>query len=123
MTYASKLPPGGSAEDVAAVLEARRHEPDAAACAELWCAVLWVSLTDIAEVQRYGTGKRLGNAGRSASVHWVGSRDFRMVCALAGLDADAVEQAVRAGRLDLSVLSPNMVAMRAREGQADGGRA
>lgn len=123
MPYAGKLPANGSDEDVAVVLEARRHEPDPAACAELWCAVLWVSLTDVAEEERYGTSKRLANAGRGASKHWVGSRDFRMVCALAGLDPDAVEQAVRRGQLDLAVLSPNMVAMRAREGQADGGRA
>jgi hypothetical protein len=116
-------PAAGSDDDMAAVLEARRREPDAADCRDLWCAVLLTALTDVAELQRFGRSKRVANAGASATVHWVGSRDFRMVCALAGVDADAVAQAVRGGRLDLAVLSPNLVAWRAREGHPDGGRA
>ncbi len=32
----------------------------------------------------------LHDAARGTDLAWLGSRDFRMVCALAGMDADAV---------------------------------
>jgi hypothetical protein len=43
----------------------------------LWCAVLGAALHDAAR------GKDSG---------WIGSRDFHMVCALAGIEADAVAE-------------------------------
>ncbi len=61
---------------------------DASACSKLWLAVLaemWnVALFDGLSAVRPGVGEV------AAADRWFGSRDFRMVCALAGLDAEKV---------------------------------
>lgn len=69
---------------------------DAAACRKLWVAVLaemWnVALFD-------GLGAIPAGVGEVAAAdRWFGSRDFRMVCALAGLDDDKVLEAYRSAK-------------------------
>jgi hypothetical protein len=53
------------------------------ACEKLWATVLEYGLAD---------AQHQGDTG------WLGTRDFRTVCALAGLDPEAVIEAFRAGR-------------------------
>ena len=52
-------------------------------CTKLWQAVLEVALSD---------------AMHRGDEAWIGTRDFRTVCALAGLDPEAVADRFRAGR-------------------------
>lgn len=62
---------------------------DARACRQLWCDVLLACLRD---------------AARDPRDPWLGSRDYFMVAALAGIDPDAacdLAEAIRSGRLTL----------------------
>lgn len=65
---------------------------DFRACRALWCDVLRNALLD--ELARGDAAAKKGHPPEH-DVHWLGSRDFRMVCALAGVDAAAVEAQVR----------------------------
>ena len=55
-----------------------------AANLHLWRAVLYMGLID---------------AARGDDLHWLGSKDFRIVCALAGVDPEIVREAFDAERL------------------------
>lgn len=72
---------------------------DVSACRALWACVLASCLKGaIADAcQRADRGNFMGQGG-AVSAHWIGSRDFHMVCALAGLDGifvlDQVEAAL-----------------------------
>ncbi len=59
-------------------------------CRELWLRVLLYGVHD-------------ADAGRDPG--WIGSRDFHMVCALAGLDGDAVASALDRPRQRLTSLA------------------
>lgn len=62
---------------------------EARACRQLWCDVMMVALRETA---------------RDPADAWLGSRDYFIVAALAGIDTDAardVAEAIRAGRLTL----------------------
>ncbi|MCA1775124.1 MAG: hypothetical protein LC676_05810 [Loktanella sp.] len=59
---------------------------------KLWQAVLEVALSD---AQHRGDGA------------WIGTKDFRMVCTLAGFDPEAVADAFRAGRCARLNKTPN----------------
>ena len=56
-------------------------------CRDLWCAVLFQQLHDAMMIRptSMATPARIREAR-----HWFGGRDFRAVCALAGLDDDMV---------------------------------
>ena len=71
----------------------RRDPGDAAACQRLWGAVL---LTCIRSAIGASADEDNGNTYVSAVPSgWVGSRDFHIVCALAGFDGQAVSDRVR----------------------------
>ena len=52
-------------------------------CTKLWQAVLEVALSD---------------AQHRGEASWIGTRDFHIVCYLAGFDPEAVADAFKAGR-------------------------
>lgn len=87
-------------EDDLRFLAAVRGAPvEAAACGSLWAAVLHQALKDIHDAQTGGPMRSAPyGGGRQPRPEWVGSRDFHMTCALAGLDGTAVAEAFRAGR-------------------------
>lgn len=62
-------------------------------CRALWGEVLRFSLADIC--LEASKRHRRRNVGPPTTFGWLGTRDFRMVCDLAGLDAAAIEQRVR----------------------------
>ena len=56
----------------------------------LWCAVLY-------EQVRLATTRPTTHQSAleiTKAVHWIGTRDFRLVCELAGLDADWIERGI-----------------------------
>ncbi|MDF2143206.1 hypothetical protein [Paenirhodobacter sp. CAU 1674] len=64
----------------------RSHEAEA--CRQLWIAVILTTLRDLLLPTRDGL---LANQARA----WIGTADFRSVCALAGLDAQTVADGMR----------------------------
>ncbi|SIO36772.1 hypothetical protein SAMN05444722_1705 [Rhodovulum sp. ES.010] len=61
-------------------------------CRALWCAVLWEGWCNA-----HGRGAGLGPVARAQAAAWIGSRDFHMVCALAGIDGEALQALWQAG--------------------------
>lgn len=87
----------GAPEDVAAVAAARRLPVCAEAARALWITVLHIALDEAAgRLRTYHEPEKRERALREAE-GWIGSRDFHMVCALAGLDGAAVLARFRAG--------------------------
>lgn len=84
---------------------AERDPEDAERCRVLWAAVLVECLVSALEAKLWrlsapGARRRPFSLTQGAPVGegWIGGRDFHMVCALAGLDGKAVEDAL-AGHL------------------------
>lgn len=67
-------------------------EPDAGDCRDLWCAVLRLQWDAIFDPLQHNEAPQWMTQARA----WFGGRDFKMVCALAGLDAGAVMDRFRA---------------------------
>ena len=66
-------------------------------CRALWCAVIMRAAADIAApepAKRVNGNDMNGREWRQAR-DWIGSRDFREVCALAGLEPEPVEAWLR----------------------------
>lgn len=59
----------------------------------LWQSVIGQALRDIFRTAKSRDG--CSDMEHRAALAWIGARDFHRVCALAGLDGTAVEQAVR----------------------------
>lgn len=66
-------------------------EPEAKDCRALWAAVLFEMWRSVFQPHFDAT---VGE--RQQSIAWFGSRDMHMVCALAGLDGDAVRDRFKA---------------------------
>lgn len=77
------------------------QEEQAVAMRRLWCAVLYEQLR---LCLRATADVKYAPLDIEAAYRWIGSRDFRTVCALAGLDADWIEAGVRARIKDGSSL-------------------
>lgn len=60
---------------------------------QLWQGVLLQALRDMFRTARSENGCTAGEG--LAARRWVGSRDFHMVCALAGFDGRRIEQRLR----------------------------
>ncbi len=70
-------------------------------CRQIWCSVVLQAASDILAMPKRYDGAAVARPSTTEqwqAVGWLGSRDFRLVCTLAGLDAGAVEQGLR-GRL------------------------
>ena len=70
----------------------------AARCRQVWCNVVLQAAADILTVPKIEPGfsaYRPSTVEHWQAVSWLGSRDFRLVCALAGLEPSAVEQGLR----------------------------
>lgn len=95
--------PLARAEAVAAALErGPRGREEARSCQALWASVLHMALEDeVKDWKRYSEWMELPPSGGPLlrrPERWVGSGEFYVVCALAGLDGDAVlERWQRAG--------------------------
>lgn len=68
---------------------------DTAACRALWRWVLASGLRDALGLAAAGHDKASPVAIRNNARAWIGSRDFHMVCALAGEDGSRVEARYR----------------------------
>mgnify|MGYP000377288031 CR=1 FL=1 len=71
--------------------------PDAnpQACRALWADVLRRALADAVTVGNSASGLSLSPAYKASSKNWIGGRDFRIVCALAGVEPCSVEAVYR----------------------------
>jgi hypothetical protein len=56
----------------------------------LWASVLHEQLKAALDISWTGQGKNLRKADQWRAIGWMGSKDFYMVCALAGLDGDYI---------------------------------
>lgn len=75
---------------------------EAEACRQLWVAVLAQGAHDVlAPRQRASNGVGADKAVRIAAIGWLRTRDFRQVCALAGIDADKARARIDGLRSDL----------------------
>lgn len=88
LSAASRFGPAlrGPAERMPRIADPRAL--DAVACRHLWAAVLTQCLKDALQPQGPSHTKRSDTWRAEA---WIGSRDFRMVCDLAGIPAEACE--------------------------------
>ena len=71
----------------------QRSLTEAQGSLRLWQSVIGQALRDIFRTAKSRDGCSDGE--HRAALAWIGARDFHKVCALAGLDGTAVEQAVR----------------------------
>lgn len=83
----------------------------ARACRALWASVLMTAIRDaLAPDSKVQTSKgnhgSVTNLDRAQSQSWIGSRGFRTVCELAGLDPDYILAAYRAGKINRDNLAP-----------------
>ncbi len=61
---------------------------------QLWCAVLFLAIQDALGKNTIGSKDIYGLKQDTQNWFYYGSRDYRKVCELAGLDADEVQHAV-----------------------------
>lgn len=83
-----------------------RDSGDYRACRELWAASLLHCLRAALGLESYNDSY-LGK-GTMVGIGWIGSRDFHMVCALAGLDGSAVEYRLKTVAEDPAALAALM---------------
>jgi hypothetical protein len=82
---------------------------DLRACRQLWCEVMLIMWRDVFPERPVAAYHNIvSNGPPSGAVHrtallWFGSRDFHMVCALAGLDGSAVLDRFRARCLERGI--------------------
>jgi hypothetical protein len=76
---------------------------EAEACRRLWVAVLAQGAHDVLAPNPRGTGsKGAGDAARVSAAGWLRTRDFGMVCALAGISPDTARSRIEGLRADLA---------------------
>lgn len=73
----------------------------AEACRQLWCAVLAQAARDLLQPSTGSEGVGARNAAERSVELWIGGKDFRIVCALAGQDASVVAARLRGLRMDV----------------------
>jgi len=91
----------GTTEDIAAneAARAQDHLTPEQLVKRLWTTVMKENL------QLALDKKKKRPEERNAAKLWIGSADFKLVCELAGLDADAVTQRCRDGKIDIDSLA------------------
>lgn len=93
---ASAAEPGGPVPEWPARWWEDRDPGDAAACRKLWCAVLHEAVKGLLQHRL----RTLHDPRAAAPIPWIGTRDARHVCALAGIEHDALEAALSAAWRD-----------------------
>ncbi|WP_299647955.1 hypothetical protein [uncultured Jannaschia sp.] len=91
MSVASSRKPGLPAAALRPVTTGPRVGPGSVhAMRRLWCAVLYEQV----RLAISTPSSQQSSLAISQAVHWIGSRDFRFVCELAGLDPDWIERGI-----------------------------
>lgn len=82
----------------------------------LWAAVLYENLRCAAGNVRALNGGDKPGLDMARSISWIGTPDFEMVCALAGVEPGSAINAVKSGKFDKNVLSRQCrLSLQARE--------
>ena len=68
----------------------RNADVDPVACRNLWEDVLRRALADAVTTGGCAAGLSMSRGVQASHQRWLGSRDFRIVCALVGLEPEAV---------------------------------